>query len=576
MTSDWYRHPPIELPTPVLAVLCGPDGLWAGGFGGLARYADPDGWTLLTSGLPLRSATALAFGDGCLLTGGAGGIARSPDRGRTWQPSAVPAGTGTVTAIALARTFPEDGTALAATLDNGVLRSTDAGRSWHPSSFGLQSREVLAVAWGAGESAAAATASGLYRSSNGGRAWRLCAQTEGTAFTALAALPDGIMLAAPEVGPLLRSADNLTTWLPVGGLPGDIRALALLALQDGRLLLGSENRGILLTTIGGAAGGWSSVSDGPALSLSADEARVYAGTSRGVLVSDDGGATWAELPPAPLHDLRRLLVVDGALLVAGTNSPPVVSGPDGGWRPLTNVPLPSTGLFAAPDGALLVASPDGLYRSGDKGASWEPVVAGGDGGVTLMTFLADGAGWAGLVTDGALLKTGDGGRSWRRLPAPFGVLPLVALQALPPSAHQRTASLVAATYDERQRAVCLWRSDDGGERWTRGADSSTPWPVVATCASPPVVTIGNTVTVQQPDGTWAQSTVGETSVRRVVGDGKTLVALTVDGIWRSDDFGASWTLDDGGLPADEVMDVELEAGRLYVLLAGGRLWSRPR
>jgi photosystem II stability/assembly factor-like uncharacterized protein len=576
MTNDWHRYPPIELPTPVLTLLCGPEGLWAGGFGGVARYADAVGWTPLTSGLPLRSVTALAYGDGCLLAGGAGGIARSLDRGRTWQPTAVPDGTSTVTAIALSRTFSEDGTALAATLGSGILRTSDGGRSWQTSNFGLQSREVLAVAWGAGEAAVAATAAGLYRSPNGGRAWRSCAPTEGTAFSAVASLADGAMLAAPEVGRLLRSSDNLATWSPVGGLPDDLCTSALAALPGGQLLLGSENHGILLSTDVGAPEGWSSVSDERAFSLAGDDTRVYAGTSRGVLVSKDGGTAWEELPPAPLHDLRRLLVGDGVVMVAGVNSPPVTCGPDGGWTPLTSVPLPSTGIFVAPGGTLLAASSDGLYRSGDKGASWEPVVTGEDGRVTHMAFLADGSGWAGLTADAAMLKTENGGQTWERLAAPFGVLPLVGLQALAPSARQRTASLVAATYDERQRAVCLWRSDDGGERWKRGADSYTSWPVVATCASPPVVTIGSIVTAQQPDGTWAQSTVGETGVRRVVGDGKTLVALTVDGIWRSDDLGASWMRDDGGLPADDIMDVELDAGRLYVLLAGGRLWSRPR
>ena len=575
MTNDWHRYPPIELPTPVLVLLCGPDGLWAGGFGGVARYVELDGWTPLTSGLPLRSVTALAFGDGCLLAGGAGGIARSLDRGRTWQPSAVPGGTGTVTAFALSRTFAEDGTALAATLENGVLRSSDAGRSWQTSSFGLQSREVLAVAWGVGDGAVAATASGLYRSPHGGRAWRPCAQPEGTAFTALAALPDGAILAAPESGRLLRSSSDLATWSQVGRLPDDIGTSSLLALPGGRLLLGSENHGILLSSDEGAADRWSPVSDMRAMSLTGDEARAFAGTSRGVLASEDGGATWEDLPPSPLHDLGRLLVLDGLVLVAGTNSPPVIGGPDGRWTPLTSAPLPSTGLFAAPDGAIFAASPVGLFRSADQGASWQLVVPGTDGRVTQMTFLAGGSGWAGLTGDGAMLKTKDCGRTWERLAAPFGVLPLVALQELPPSSRQQMGLLVAATYDERQRAVCLWRSDDGGERWKRGADSYTPWPVVATCASPPVVSVGSTVTIQRPDGTWTHSTVGETGVRRVAGDGQTVVALTGEGVWRSDDFGETWTREDEGLPEDQVVDVEVDAGRLYILLAGGHLWSRP-
>ena len=92
-----------------------------------------------------------------------------------------------------------------------------------------------------------------------------------------------------------------------------------------------------------------------------------------------------------------------------------------------------------------------------------------------MTFLPDGAGWAGLTTDGALLRTGDSGQTWERLGAPFGVLPLVALQAIP-GADASSPSLTAATYDGRQQAVALWRSDDGGAHWRRGETRSPPGP----------------------------------------------------------------------------------------------------
>ena len=89
------------------------------------------------------------------------------------------------------------------------------------------------------------------------------------------------------------------------------------------------------------------------------------------------------------------------------------------------------------------------------------------------------------------------------------------------------------------------------------------------------MTIGATITVQQPDGAWRQSTVGQTGIRRVVSAGPTLLALTADGIWRSDNLGASWTRDDADLPVDQIVDIAIAGGILYVLLAGGHLLSRP-
>ncbi|MGH2615043.1 MAG: WD40/YVTN/BNR-like repeat-containing protein, partial [Thermomicrobiales bacterium] len=295
------------MPSPVLALVAGDDGVWAGGLGGVAWYSDDNGWTPLTAGLPVRSVAALASGSGSLFAGGERGIARSKDGGRIWTRCAVPDGTNAMAALALSPRFLQDGTALAATLEHGVYRSTDFGESWQPSSFGLQSSEVLALAWGMGESVIAATSSGLYRSRNEGRAWQLCQQTAGTAFVTLTVLTDGEVLAAPEMGPLLRSAENHTAWSPHGELPADIRTSAVLALGGERILMGTADHGLLLSTDDGAA--WSAVSTASALSLAANEGRVFAGTSAGVIVSADGGETWTDLSPPPLHDLHQMLLV---------------------------------------------------------------------------------------------------------------------------------------------------------------------------------------------------------------------------------------------------------------------------
>jgi photosystem II stability/assembly factor-like uncharacterized protein len=569
MTGEWRHFPRIDLTSPTLALLTSQDGLWGGGFGGVARYTEMDGWTLLTAGLALRSVTALAYAAGSLLAGGEGGIAWSLNGGLSWQLSSVPSDMGTVTDLTLSPRFQEDGTALAATLDNGIFRSTDYGQSWQASSFGLQSPEVAAIAWGTQETVIAATPCGLFRSPNAGRAWRILSPTADTAFVALAAARDGEMVAAPDSGPLLRSSQNLTNWSPVGGLPTDVRTSVVLALGDDRLVLGTADHGILLSFDDGST--WSAVSGETALSLAADEVRVFAGTAAGVIQSQDGGATWTNLPPPPLYDLRRIQVVDGLIVISGTNSPAVINDPAGGWTVLSAMPLPLTGLFVSPQGALLASTPHGLYRSDDRGGSWPAVVPGATGCVTQMTFDAEVRGWAGVTPDGGLLHTQNDGRSWVRLAAPFGVLPLVALQAQPQSLP---GLLIAATYDERQHAVAIWRSEDAGERWTRGPDAFTSWPVVATCGSPPVVTVGSVTAVLQSDGTWHRTAVGEMGVRRVVGNGALLFALAGDGLWRSDDHGASWSGDDMGLPLTQVADIALAGDTIFALLGDGWLGSR--
>jgi hypothetical protein len=68
-----------------MALACGPEGLWAGGIGGVAWRPTGGVWEPRLSGLPLTTVAALTYADGWLLAGGAEGIARSDDGGLTWQ-----------------------------------------------------------------------------------------------------------------------------------------------------------------------------------------------------------------------------------------------------------------------------------------------------------------------------------------------------------------------------------------------------------------------------------------------------------------------------------------------------------
>lgn len=557
----WHQLLPISLPTPVLALATGPDGVWAGGHGGVAWYA-AGRWHPQIAGLPLTSVAALSYAGGWLLAGGANGIARSRDGGRTWQPARVPGTPGAVSALVASPRFAEDTTVLAATLGGGVLRSDDAGAHWRPANFGLQTGEITALAWSRGETVLAATTDGIYRSPNAGRAWRGCPESEGLPIAALVTLPDGTALAATEAGDLLRSTDDGRTWAPHGALPAGVQITALLATLDA-VLLGSLDRGILRSSDGGAS--WQAVAAGAVLALAAGHDICYAGTDSGMLVGANRGTTWAAAPHPPLHDLRKLLIGD-TLLVYGVHSTPLCLRAGGRWVPLHNVPLPLTGIAVGPDGALLAASPAGLARSTDGGQSWSTVVDGETGCMAHITFRSDGSGWAASSDSTRLLRTRDGGRSWESLAAPFGVLPLAALLAT-------ADAVIAATYDPRRQVAQLWRSTDDGTTWARGAEIATDWPIVATHHCPALLTLGSYAFAERAAGNWERVALGG-GVRRVVGRGRALLALTTVGLLRSMDGGTTWARDDAGLPIEQVMDIALDEGGLYALLAGGQVVRR--
>lgn len=564
MPNQWHQYPPIMLASPTLALATGHHGTWAGGYGGVAWYGDDGQWQTLVSGLPVMSVAALAYAGGWLLAGGAGGIARSHDRGQSWELTNIQGDTGAVTAIAASPAFESDTTLLAATLGNGVLRSTDAGTTWMPAPIGLQSVDVTALLWLSGEQVLAATDDGIYRSTTAGRTWRGCTGSDGAPIAGLTALPDGSVLAAVELGGILRSDDRGSTWSRWGDLAPETQATALLA-ADNVVLLGTVDHGLLRSLDCGVT--WSVVAEGLVLALASGTAEVLAGIEDRVLRSVDQGATWSVLPQPPLHDLRRLFLHDGAPLLVGTHDAAVRYDASAGWTPLDAAPMPLVGFAIAPDGALLLSNPDGLSRSSDSGVSWQVQIPGAAGAIAHMTFRPDGTGWA-MSGDGThLLHTKDFGLNWQPLDAPFGVLPVVALQAT-------SELLMAATYDPWRQVASLWRSNDGTV-WTPGAEMATPWPVVATQAVPPGLTLGDTLFMERMAGNWLHVTLPGSGIRRIAAEASTILALTTAGIMRSNDTGLNWMRDDEDLAVAQIMDIAIENSTLYVLLAGGNVWSRP-
>lgn len=569
--TRWQPLPPIELPSPVLALAADETALWAGGIGGAARYSS--GWQSLLSGLPLTSVTALASINGWLYAGGAGGIARSPDGGTHWEQTNSAHSASPVTAFAFSPGNPT--LLLASTLAHGVLRSTDAGAHWSIATFGLETLECTALLWAQQDSAFVGTPSGLYISPNGGRAWRSCAGTEGAPIAALVALPDGTLLAGVELGGVLRSQDGGETWHRHSDLPPDITITTMLSTALGVLLASSEH-GLLHSRDGAAS--WTCVENALTLSLATngatdgatDGARVYAGTTAQILASADGRA-WAEtLPLPPLQDHARLLLIEGKPLVYGVHSTPVLYDNHAGWLELSSAPAPLHALAQAADAALLASGADGMFRSEDSGQSWLPTFSGAAGRATHITMLPNGTGYA--AGGSHLLRTTNNGSTWEALPSPFGLLTLVALQVF----AAPTGTLLGITYDPRLQVAQIWYSADGGARWSRGAQLTTPFAQASSLAEPPLFTLGGYAFLKGASPDWDQRRVGDGSgVRRITGSPSSLFALTTNGIYRSDDAAITWTVFETGIPVEQIIDLALADHTLTLLVAGGQVVSAP-
>lgn len=559
----WREFPPIEIEAPVLALAAVEDSLWAAGLGGVANFRD-NNWHLQLAGLKLSAVTALASAGGWLHAGGPEGIARSTINGTAWSMAQISGSVHPVNVILPSPNFSNDRTLLAGTFGGGVLRSDSAGQAWKPANFGLQNYEVNTLTWRADDTVLAATADGLYHSPNGGRAWKSAAGSEGKAFVAVTFLADGSAVAALETGELIRSTDAGVNWKPydISSLPKEVQVMGLFADPHGGLYLATSTGTYFLINEK-----CRKVTPASALSLAATEDRTFFGMPDGILFA--GSSQTTKLPTPPLHDLRNLFVVRHRPHVSGVQSG-LLAFTETGWQELDGVPVPLTLATSAPDGSLLVSGPEGLLRSQDNGQTWESLVAGTEGMVAYMTFRRDGFGWAASADGSRLLCSPNYGRVWKPLPTPFGVLPVVALQAA-------EGVLMAATYDARRKVIQFLYSHDEGKTWQRGAESRSDWAVVATCRKPAVLTAGQLLFIYQKDGTWSQVRLtGESGeIVRVASDGKTLLALTTTRLIRSTDLGQTWT-QVTDLPCDKaILDIDVAYDTLYVLFSEGRLWSRP-
>jgi photosystem II stability/assembly factor-like uncharacterized protein len=293
-----------------------------------------------------------------------GRLMLSPDGGQTWEEprAGLPAGCAYVTALAVSPGYAADQTAFVGLAGVGIFKTTDGARLWQPASAGLSSMGVRRI---------------------------LLSSDFATNATAFAQV---------RTGNVHRSRDGGTTWTELG------RDLAPLAL--------APDSGATQTLLGAE--------------------RDAAGNRRQLVISRDAGDSWThvgDLPPgvsAELLSLAPLFEKWGVAFAYG-NDGVLYRSADGGatWNAvleagpgLTRAQLVYAANIEANRPVFLLARPDflagvapaargQLYRSGDGGLTWEPMVLPGDAEPTALAispaFAEDGLLFVGIA-DGRVLR----------------------------------------------------------------------------------------------------------------------------------------------------------------------------
>jgi photosystem II stability/assembly factor-like uncharacterized protein len=424
---------------------------------GNGLYRSPDAgasWAQVLSAPLGALAVSPGFASDATLFAGGDALYTSHDGGTSWARAALGPETRFITALAISPAYPADGTLFAG--DNtGLYRSDDAGLTWaRQAAYPGLAVQSLAIApgWPAQPVLLVGTAFGVYRTADGGASWAL---TQGMsrlpASTLALAADESRLLAGTPTHGVFDSPNAGATWSPLGLSTGVLDLAASPAYPADGTLFATTSAGaglaIYRTTDAGRAwvplkstdypGGHLAISPG----YPADRTLYVTGQHGQVLRSSNAGDSWAPVGGYPPG-------------VSGLEAWPVALPPD--------YPADST----------LFAGGQGFWRLPPGAATWERAVSGLGPEVRVTslavspaypadrTLLATGR-WSttpgGALYDGVFRST-DGGAHWE--PAGRG-LPQVELKqvAFAPGYPADPAVYLISIHD-------LYRSLDGGLSWT--------------------------------------------------------------------------------------------------------------
>ena len=324
------------------------------------------------------------------------GLMRSVDTGKAWRKVSPEA----VRSVAFDPYV--EGRIFFASSSAGLLVSTDGGATARESNFGFTNRNFTTLT-GSGQNLYASSvfepvSGGVYRTDNLGLRWARAGEQPADQLLAMASARDNPkFLAAAGYKGILESADAGKTWTSKRTPPPGTRVNAVLPVEGGALLAGTD-AGLFRST----SDGWISLASGAVAAIGRSGPKYFALTGTGAFASGNPNAGWT-----PCGQIQSQATT---------------------WYGLSFDPTTSS--------VALAATSDGLYRSIDDCNTWTPVRNGlREETASLVLFHPTVADEAFVSQSGRVYFSTDGGRNWLPLddevPSNSGPSSLFILPAAP-------------------------------------------------------------------------------------------------------------------------------------------------
>jgi photosystem II stability/assembly factor-like uncharacterized protein len=395
--------------TGVSALAATPDGdLFAEAAGGFFRSTDGGelwNWiSFATEGQPYCNGL-LVLQDGSIAVATYWGVYRSGDGGERWEEVG-----NLETHYPLCLALTPDGKILAGTYNSGIYAAN--GNRWNRSSIGLPTAGVVSAAIGPDRTIYSMAVNGRFFVSNDdGRNW-LEPDSSRNISSLLAIDAQGTLYTASGRLGVIHSTDHGTTWARGDSGIADEYMRALLIGRRGDIYLAVDR---------------------PAYSY-------HMSKTDGLFHSTDRGNHWTTLGTG-LRGITPQSIVelsDGTLFVGSSYDPRVMRLLPGDtlWQEMSAGLSESNtspyavylyGLIADNAENLYAGTQCGLFRSSDRGDSWQRIGAEiADTAIIALALAPTGRIYASTVADG-MYASDDQGASWQHLGAPLDVTGFTSL-----------------------------------------------------------------------------------------------------------------------------------------------------